>query len=444
MAYNGYKRPPEYASKSSHSHIIKDQSVIDFLERCTYQERDSEGAFDKILISNQEELNREKGGHNPIKRVMAADGGITEVPIQESFPSTTISFIQYGVSYFETGDLNELDNLEFIGYDDIVKLNNFNIFHFVLPAKNIRLKDCENIKDSFRKSLYEHFLDTYVGDYNLMDTLVWVMFKEYKDTERNSVSIQCPYCPTSVSLSKNNMDKFTYKCPHCGKTIYLTDVFKLQNSVTDDSASAIQKPLSLLLEQFLIVHYIRISLEKYPNILNETLFIRDGPLAFFDVLSNLSGFMYDLFKYLLENHNLFLVGIEKSGAFVDFAQKIDKKLDKGSAMLLNSEYIYKHIYYGSSGNINGYGYNSYYGCKVIFKSFKGDIYVLTVPTTERSMNNPKEENYKNLGIILDSLTRLKSDKYDNAVLPIALVNKNVSISDVPGSAILQKLAKTIE
>ena len=107
------------------------------------------------------------------------------------------------------------------------------------------------------------------------------------------------------------------------------------------------------------------------------------------------------------------------------------------------KYIYTHIYYGSSDK-KGYGYNTYYGCKVIFKSLTGDSYVLTVPTLERSMNEPKAENYKNLSVILDSLTMLKSDKYDNALLPIALVNKNVSISDVPGSVILQKLAKTIE
>ena len=33
MAYNGDRRPPEYASKVAHSHIIKDQAVIDFLKR---------------------------------------------------------------------------------------------------------------------------------------------------------------------------------------------------------------------------------------------------------------------------------------------------------------------------------------------------------------------------------------------------------------------------
>ena len=439
MAYNGYRRPPEYASKSSHSSIIKDQSVIDFLERCTFQTRDPEDALEDIII-----LNHNVGAYNPIKRVIAADGGITEVPAQEGFPATTISFLQYGVSYFEMGDLIELDELEFIGYEDISKLNNFNIFHFVLPTKNIRLEDCENINDSFRQVLYEHFLNVDVEDYNLMDTLAWFMFREYDhDNKRNFVSIQCPHCATNANLYKSVMNEYVFKCPHCGKTIYLTDVLKIHNSVTEDSASSIQKPLSLLLEQFLLVHYIRICLEINPNILNETLFIRDGPLAFFGDLSNLSVFMHELFKYLLENNNLFLVGIEKSGAFVDFAHKIDSYLENGSVMLLNSNYIYKHIYYGSSDK-KGYGYNTYYGCKVIFKSFKGDIYVLTVPTTERSMNDPKAENYKNLGVILDSLTKLKSDKYDDALLPIALVNKNVSISDVPGSVILQKLAKTIE
>lgn len=440
MAYNGYKRPPEYASKSSHSSIIKDQSVIDFLKRCTFQKRDSEDAFENIDIFNQKEE-----CYYPIKRVMAADGGLSEAAVHEGLPSTTISFIQYGVSYFEMEDLNELNELEFIGYEDIMKLKNFNIFNFVLPTKNIRLEDCENIKDSVRQVLYEHFLDKEVDDYILMDTLVWVLFKEYlQGNERESVSIPCPDCEKSVRVFKSKMNKYALKCPDCGKTIYLTDIFKLHNEVTDDSASAIQKHLSLLLEQFLLVHFIRISLEINPNILNETLFIRDGPLAFFDALSNLSGYMYDLFKYLLENHNLFLVGIEKSGAFVDFAHNIEDQLENGSVMLLNSRYIYKHIYYGRSGNKNGYGFNTYYGCKVIFKSLKGDTYVLTVPTTERSMNDPKLEHYKNLSVILDSLTRLKSDKYDNALLPITLVNKNVSISDVPGSVILQKLARTIE
>lgn len=439
MAYSGYRRPPEYASKSSHSSIIKDPSVIDFIERCTFQTRNPEDAFDNVII-----LDQKGGGYNPIKRVMAADGGITEVAVQENFPSTTISFLRYGVSYFEMEDLIELDNLEFIGYKDILKLNNFNSFSLVLPTKNIRLEDCENIKDSFRRVLYEHFLKVTLDDYNLMDTLVWFMFREYSpDYRRNFVSIQCPHCEKNADLYKNTMDNYTFKCPHCGETIYLTDVLKIHNAVGDDNASAIKKPLSLLLEQFLLIHYIRISIEISPQILNETLFIRDGPLAFFGDLSNLSVFMHDLFKYLLENHNLFLVGIEKSGAFVDFAHAIDSYLENGSVMLLSSDYIYKHIYYGSSDK-KGYGYNTYYGSKVIFKSVKGDSYVLTVPTTVNNMNDPKVEYYKNLSVILDSLTMLKSDKYDNALLPIALVNKNVSISDVPGSVILQKLAKTIK
>ncbi len=440
MAYNKGRRPPEYASKVAHSHIIKDPAVIDFLKRCTFQETDPEDALEDI-----ESLNLEGIGLNPIKRVMAADGGIVELPFREGFPSTTMGFIQYGVSYFEMADLEELEKMEFIGLNDIKKLNNFNLIHFVLVGKNIRLTECENIKDSFRISLYEHFMKTNVEDYNLMDTLSWIMFKEYNQfNERHFVSVQCPHCEESTRIFKSTMKDYASKCPHCGETIYLTDVLRLHQKVTDDSASSIQTPLSLLLEQMLLVHYIRISLDIDPNRLNETLFIRDGPLAFFDALSNFSGDVYDLFKYLLENHDLFLVGIEKSGAFVDFAHSISPHMKNGSYMLLSSDYIYDYIKCGSHRNNKGYGYNSYYGCDVIFKSLKGDIYVLTVPATERSMLDPKKENFKNLDVILDTLTRLKSDRYDNAVLPIALVNKTVSISDVPGSAILQKLRKNIE
>lgn len=440
MSYNEGRRPPEYASKIAHSRIIKDPYVIEFLKRCTFQERDPKEALECI-----EPIPHKGVGHNPIKRVMAADGGTTEAYVQEGFPSTTMGYIQYGVSYFEMDDFNELSKMEFIGYEDIAKLTDSKSFRFVLFGKNIRFTDYENIKDSFRASLYEHLLNVNVKDFNMMDTLVWILFKEYSPSnEREFVSIQCPHCSNSMQLFKSTMEEYASKCPHCGETIYLTDVLRLHQKVTDDSASGVLKPLTLLLEQLLLVHYIRINLEKDPTILNETLFIRDGALAFFDALSNFSTPMYELFKYLLENHNLFLVGIEKSGAFVDFARSIDSYMENGSVMILNSDYIYKYIKYGSSGNQNGYGFNSYYGCKVIFKSLKGDIYVLTLPTTERSMLNPKKESFKNMDIILDTLTRLKSDRYDNAVLPIALVNKTVSISNVPGTDILEKLTRKIE
>jgi hypothetical protein len=46
----------------------------------------------------------------------------------------------------------------------------------------------------------------------------------------------------------------------------------------------------------------------------------------------------------------------------------------------------------------------------------------------------------NLQTVLANVAKLKCDMYDNALLPVALVNKVVSLADHPSSKILQKLA----
>lgn len=444
MSYNSYRRPAEYASKSSHSIIINQGNINDFLKRCTYQRIRPDDAFEDVLLVNQEIISE-----NPIKRVMCVDGGRTEVPIQEKFPSTKIAFFLYGMLYFDIESLLELYDLEFLG-EEIKKINNIDSFNFILPTKNIRLNDCIDMKESFRKLFFEHFSKVEVDSFKLMDSLVWFIFREYDSSSvRESLLTTCSNCyekgvkDPNVRLFKEDMEDYAFKCPKCGGTIYLTDVLKLHESVDTESASVIKQPLLSVLEQFLLIHYIKISLELNPSILDETLFIKDGPLAFFSDSSNLRNPMHHLIKFLFENHNIFLVGVEKSGIFVDYAHSIDSYLSNGTVMLLNSDYIYNYINFGNK-RLGSYGNNTYYGSKIIFKSFNGKIYVLTIPTTTGNMDFPRKEHYMNLNAILETLTILKSDRYDDALLPINLINKNVSISDNPSSVILKKLAKNIK
>ena len=58
------------------------------------------------------------------------------------------------------------------------------------------------------------------------------------------------------------------------------------------------------------------------------------------------------------------------------------------------------------------------------------------------MSKPTENDFKNLDCILFNVEKLKCDMYENALFPVALVNKLVSLSDHPSSEILQKFAKT--
>jgi hypothetical protein len=60
---------------------------------------------------------------------------------------------------------------------------------------------------------------------------------------------------------------------------------------------------------------------------------------------------------------------------------------------------------------------------------------------KKNLLAPKKSDFKNIDIILANIEYLKCELYDDAILPIVLVNRLVSLSDRPGSAILGKFAK---
>lgn len=152
--------------------------------------------------------------------------------------------------------------------------------------------------------------------------------------------------------------------------------------------------------------------------------------------------MRELLNHLNSELNVYLAGIEKSGPFVEHALEIKDKIKAGQVYLLSNKHIYKYVKPGDPNNPDAYGRSSYYSSKVIFKSRDERLYVVTIPTeTSEVVLNPKKSDFKNIDIAMKYIERLKSDMYDNSLLPIALANKLVSLSDHPSSVLLEKFAK---
>ena len=86
--------------------------------------------------------------------------------------------------------------------------------------------------------------------------------------------------------------------------------------------------------------------------------------------------------------------------------------------------------------------SSYYGGKLIYKTRDGGIHVVTIPVKdEKVVLSPSRKDFQNLDIILSNIEKLRCDMYDSALIPVALVNKLVSLADHPSSKILEKFAK---
>lgn len=431
------RRPDEPASKSSHSHVINDASVKAFLVRCTLPKRAKDVELEASNLHKLQPLQK-----SPIKHIVAVDGGFTDVVVQSEFPSSTVAFFQFGALIFSTDDLANLEEHPFIDPKDMNKLKNIQRFKLTLPIRNISFGDEATLTHSVRRALYEFFMQDIDGR-SLMDALAWLVFEKYRPAAQHApwVLASCPHCGgANIGLAPNGSKDYTHTCPQCHGTIYLTDLFRLHEAIDDElGASGILGYVSTAVEQIVLTFVIKLLLEKRPSALREVLFIKDGPLAFFGQTANVHKPMRKLVNYLFDHHDLYLVGLEKSGAFVEHADEIASRLSPGTFLILDNSYIYQYILPGKADPTNPYGRTTYYGNKIIYKAPSGGIYVATLPTRE-ILVSPRPEDFERLTPILHELDKLKCDMYDSSLLPIALVNKLVSLANHPSAALLRAFA----
>lgn len=438
------RRPFEMASKASHHHIINDPAVKSLLARIKARPIAEKSDFNELVYKF------EPPSHNPIQHIIAVDGGYTEVILAKAYPSRLLHFLQVGALYFRLEDLLKVEKSEFISPDDMSRLKNIERLKLALPTRNMRLASESSIVQSILEIIAEFFCTNRLGEStSLMDTLVWFLFRQYKGANRTAEDTKWhlatnPYTGQSVTLNESDLDRstFSFKCPDTGKPIRATDVFRLHEVIDEETGgTGILGYLTNVIEHIVLIHLVRSIIGTKPNLLENVLFIKDGPCGFFGQTANLYKPMSDLVRWLQHQHNFLLVGLEKSGAFVEHAQEVQEKLNPGEALLLSNEYIYEYILPGQGDNARPYGSTTNYGHKIIFKTRKGQMHVVSIPAAELTLS-PSVSDLKNFFVLLANVEQLHCDMYDSALFPVALVNKLVSLSAHPSRTILQSFAKS--
>ncbi len=439
MSYNNKysNKPFESASKTNHTSIINDKDVKNFLNNChipSFDKDISQHALQSYFLKDLD--------INPIKNIIAIDGGFTDVFVRKEFPSSTIAFFQFGALFFKYQDLIDMEEKPFIDPDDFSKLQNMQRIKLVLPTKGVTFKNEIDLINSVRKSIYDFFVKN-IENQGLIKALKWLIFEEYNDNnDINWTIAQCPSCSKPITFKRNDLSSdYTLHCLHCNETIYLTDVFRLHEVVDNEiGAGGILGYLCTTIEQLIIVYLIKEILNTKADILKETLIVKDGPLAFFGQTANIHKPMKKLIKYLNKNYAINLVGLEKSGAFVEHAEMIADKLKNNQIVLLGNSYIYKYILPGQPKPSSIYGETTYYSHKLIYKSKYDNIYIASIPTMDLKAE-PNLSDYINLPIVLNNIAYLKCDLYYNSLVPVVLANKLVSLSDHPSADILKSFAQ---
>lgn len=444
MGYSskGGKRPFEGASKASHQYIINDAEVKQLVEQLYIMPRATASSLATSLCSITSPET------NPVDHIIAVDGGYAEAVIEKDFPSRLVHFLQFGALWFRQEDLLEVEKSRFIAPEDMSRLRNIERLKVAIPTRNVRLKDAATVRESVLRIVAGFFSKNKLGEsFSLMDTLAWFVFRKYKGASRTpddqSWSLATnPHATGSVILAESAMaPDYTWACPVTGKRIYLTDIFRLHEVIEEETgATGVLGYLLNAIEQLIIVHLLRSFLKIQPSLLKHILFIKDGPCGFFGQTANLHKPMRDLVGWLHANADLLLVGLEKSGAFVEHAQEIQNAISPGQAFIIPNDYIYRYIIPGDADPNRPYGSTTNYCHKVIFKTARGQIHVVSIPVAELKAA-PTAADLPNLHVLLSNVENLHCDMYDSALFPVALVNKLVSLSSHPSQVILQKFAK---
>lgn len=438
-------RPSEWAAKINHTHLIKDPFIQNFIKQCDLPKN-----ADEVEVEDLREIHSiDAAINNTVKHILAVDGGYTTVEVKKNFPSSQIAFFQFGALLFNTEDLESLSEKPFIFPSDMEKLNDLQRFKLAIPIKNVITKSQTSLKDSIRKTLYDFFVNEHDNE-NFMETLKWFIFEEYKSKPRDSYDLAShpnrEIGSGIVKLHRSNLkSNYTFESPD--GDIYLTDVFRLHEAIDEDhGAGGILGYITRLIEQLIIVHFIKFIYANKPSALSDYLFIADGPLSFSGQTARMHVPMREMCNFM-QKYDLKMVGIEKSGPFVDHAHEIcsdnsDRSvLKQNSFFLLSNDYIYKYIIPGDSQKMH-YGKTSYYSGKAIFHSADGQVIVLSVPTPHKNtILNPSLDQYRNLEVTLFNVQKLRCAMYDNAIVPIALANKLISLANHPSKVLLEKFAK---
>jgi hypothetical protein len=447
MAYGSIRgrKPVERASKISHAEIISNPTVQSFLDDCAIPQPADHQVVSGLAQSVPPAVD------SKIQAVVAIDGGYRETAVREEYPSATITFFTFGPLLFNLSDLRALDEEPFIAPEDLARLKKIQRYSLVLPTRNISRRG-QSLRMSVREALQEFFEAEPTQDPPLKEALRWLLFRGWETGGAKSWEI--PQCPnygcdrTSIVLTPDSPDR--QPCSTCGKPIFIVDALRLHERVDEEQGAAgILGYVMTTLEQIVLVHVVKALFELKPTFLREVLFIKDGPLAFFGQTAPLSRPMRELASFLGSRPNpdgdgtislLNVTGLEKSGAFVEHAMQIEDRMGSDTALLLSNEYIYKYIVPGDPDSADPYGKNTYWGGKLIYKAGDGNVYVATIPTGDFKPT-PQYGDFLNLTDILSVLGTLRCSMYEHALIPVALANKLVSLSEFPSSRILETFAR---
>lgn len=480
----GFKNEP--TSKFGHSDLVKNPEFHQFLEECEPVRLPDDADHQNILDRFQHyPAPPPEPEHRPPAHIVALDGSPYVSQVKDNFPSIQVLYLRVASVLVDIGLIQQIRD-EPRRTIDPTRMNKIreeeNAVTFWFPGANITMKGHASPKSSFRRRLYENFLQeaTKLDGRYLLDALYDgcrlrqesrskdSSEEDVYDEQHNAVIIyKCPNegCKspdlrdTPVRIPRSDE---SVPCPSCHGPLYATDLLRLHEAFQDhqDNQGVLSRA-SLAVEHLMLLHYLQYIDRFAPNAISDLGFVMDGGLAIFGESAKFHrAIMAQVAKSIRHclDHNLkppVIFGLQKRGEVLDFARNLDlrrvadKQIPKGSFLIVDDKLRYTFVSpRPAKFRDTAYGEETYYGQDIIVKTHAGRVFALNLayPFASKSKNSGYEKrfetaSYPQLMRTLATLELVQSGLYGDSSVPQMLAHRYASISHVPGGRILDVLAR---
>ena len=379
---------------------------------------------------------------------IAFDGSNQEVEARPGYPSVRVGYVQIAGVYVDIFKFLSANRSGLVDARELERAQITQTVNSVLPGSNVFLKGITG-KDTWRSEFDRSFTEAVITDFGSPFSLTDALMTIHGGPGTPATSFplsKCPSCglPGQVVTTSGGV----CNAPACGVALYPTDVLRAYEEFTDDGENLLTLTRAMnMAERLLLVSYIDGFYRVEPQRLSQGVFITDGPLAVYGPAAPMKSKFLDYWQQLcgsLEQRDIappLLVGIEKSGRFVDHAHTIAAHIPHGHVMMLDTPYINQYV--ANQKLDHHYGKDEFYGRRFIYRTTTGEVLVVTVPrvpggqpyqkpnqTSGGKFTDLPSENfdsYPTLRVTLETLDRLQTRMYPNAVIPVALAHSASSL-----------------
>ena len=453
----------EFAGTKSLKRLVESERVNNLLSRYKIREH---------KIERENELPLKIAEVTPSdwqpRYILSIDGSSIPQTIQNGFPGAEVGYITVSAVLIDAAKQRELDKKRPVSPFDFNQTQNAGSYDEVLPGSNIVFDDSDSAKDTMRKALFEMLQESKnrlssEGE-SLLETYEVLLQYKPQDTAQAQ---KCPYdselrCGSTEKKRLYQQHSGTYNC-NCifNRPLYSTDALRIHEGMVPEGTNITMYTETMqVLERLFLINILRWLEKNAADSFRYLTIVVDGPLAVFGHPAWLSQAIRKELKRINDNvkattgKDIMLIGVEKTGFFVDHFEFIDTNKDgskgrfpAGSAALLTDSYIKKHIIFSDpSSKGKQYGADTYFGRKLFFKTTSKAKIVAVTPFYEEAhsdLSKAELEQHPRLEDIINFLNQNISARYINALAPLIEAHKEAAIPLHIGSQTLKQLVNKL-